>query len=176
MRLSITERFLGVILFLACCTIHASHNESLEQAVFNSDFEGVRLALLTTSLTTLDQVGLLDLANDVILQRLKAVEWNHFRPELGDQGTSGTGSVLGAFGLVGIVGDIPYLIQAYMASKNRLLTTAVGITSVAAFMIGMVCQAAEEQKKKKEVCATLDKLYHDALKIKKLIHEQHCID
>jgi hypothetical protein len=64
-----------ILFFCLCsCLIQASNKEFLEQAIMDSDLARVQSALSTTYLTEQDKLGLIDLANDIIIKRIK--KWN----------------------------------------------------------------------------------------------------
>ena len=68
------NKFFAIFLCSICCMVQANHLSDLEDAIIKSDIEGVKTILAIISLTERNKVGLIDLANDIILLRLKAAE------------------------------------------------------------------------------------------------------
>ena len=73
------NKFFAIFLCSICCMVQANHLSDLEDAIIKSDIEGVKTILAIISLTERNKVGLIDLANDIILRRLKNIEWLRYK-------------------------------------------------------------------------------------------------
>lgn len=64
-------------LFLLCtfsCIVYPQASDELKNYIMKSDIEGIKRTLTANPLTEKEKTGLIDLANDIILMRLRTVE------------------------------------------------------------------------------------------------------
>lgn len=168
------NKLLFVILIFLNFTVKTSSDLSnLEDGILNSDVEKVKEILNSVSLSEHDKVGLIDIANDMILKRLKDVEYWVLKHAVDSKEREKVGTgwpvIVTSLGLLGILVACPAMeVSDEVVQK---CATVVTLISLVAFFGGFFWLEVRLQ----QAADKINQAYPDAIKIKKLIHAKVCI-
>lgn len=185
-----------IALLLLCtfsCIVYPQALDKLKNCIMKSDIDGVRLILDTTILTEKSKTGLIDLANDIILMRLKTMEIYSFKQrieqnDLNALNESFSAQTIEEIGFtetqfyiwassflvllvssIGVGFNLVLFIEEHI--KQNSLPRLLGISG--ALFIGSLCSLAKTKEAKESIVSiirnNLQKNYTNAILIKQLI-------
>jgi hypothetical protein len=183
----LTHRATLALSLLLVCAINAS--QELQEAIVKTDIEAVKNILPTVSLNTEQKQHLIDLANDIMLMRLKTEEIYTFRDisnldekslkqALSDkviQEIKEINTTAGLWGCAVLLSfataciSMPYADPYFNSTIVSKIGSACLIASGVGMLISSMCLAYNDGILQGKVRSNLRQLYCDSIEIKSLI-------